>query len=46
MVIKASLLCAQLRSDSVLLVKANMLACYPLAKTLNEIFHFGVIAKR
>ena len=29
---------ARLRSGSVLLVKANMLACYPLAKALNEIF--------
>ena len=46
MVFTASLLGARLRSGSVLLVKANMLACYPLAKALNEIFRFGVIIKR
>ena len=46
MVFKASLLGARLRSGSVLLVKANMLACYSLAKALNEIFGFEVIVKR
>ena len=46
MVFTASLLGARLRSVSVLLVKTNMLACYPLAKALNEIFRFGVIVKR
>ena len=46
MVFTASLLGARLRSGSVLLVKVNMLACYPLAKALNEIFRFGVIIKR
>ena len=46
MVFTDSLLGARLKSGSVLLVKANMLACYPLAKALNEIFRFGVIVKR
>ena len=46
MVFTAFLLGARLRSGSVLLVKANMLDCYPLAKALNEIFRFGVIVKR
>ena len=46
MVFTASLLGAWLRSGSVLLVKANLLACYSLAKALNEIFRFGVIVKR
>ena len=32
MVFTASLLGARLRSDSLLLVKASMLACYPLEK--------------
>ena len=46
MVFTASLLGALLRSGIVLLVKANMLACYPLEKAINEIIRFGVIVKR
>ena len=47
MVFTACLLGARLRSGCVLLVKANMLACYyPLAKAFNEIFRFGAIVKR
>ena len=46
MVFTASLLGARRRSVCVLLVKTNMLACYPFAKALNEIFRFGVIVKR
>ena len=46
MVFTASLLGARRKNGSVLLVKANMLACYALAKALNEIFRFGVIVKR
>ena len=46
MVFTASLLGARIRSCNVLPVKANTLACFPLAKALNEIFRFGVIVKR